>query len=133
MFLFMLTAREGRVSANRFALRLRVSDVPPSRRRRICVSRVACRRTFLAPKPAILRVFYIGTNNLLAKPVDAEDLAEEIQVVSGSVMNQRLPKVKEFGSEREFVTLPNWRALGLAAASATDTEASARSVARWSC
>src|SRR5665811_811076 len=53
------------------------------------------------------------------------------------------------GSEREFVELPNWRALGMAAAPETDAEASARSVAgqtvertdsrlyhrrcRWSC
>jgi hypothetical protein len=34
------------------------------------------------------------------------------------------------GSEREFVELPNWRGLGMAAAPATETEASAWSVAR---
>ena len=37
------------------------------------------------------------------------------------------------GSEREFVELPNWRALGMATAPATDTEASAWSVTRSSC
>src|ERR1035441_4060203 len=34
------------------------------------------------------------------------------------------------GSEQESVELPNWRALGVAAAPATDAEPSARSVAR---
>jgi hypothetical protein len=41
--------------------------------------------------------------------------------------------VRLVGSEREFVELPNWRALGMAAAPAADTEASARSVARSNC
>src|ERR1017187_4949289 len=34
--------------------------------------------------------------DLLAKPVDPEDLAEEIQVVAGGVIDQRLPQVEEF-------------------------------------
>jgi hypothetical protein len=33
--------------------------------------------------------------DLLAEPVDAEDLAEEIQVLTGGVVDQRLPKVEE--------------------------------------
>ena len=41
-----------------------------------------------------------------------------------------LPRPSSSGSEREFVELPNWRALGLAAAPAT--EASAWSLAGWS-
>jgi len=67
MFLFLLTAREGRVSANRFALRHRrnprratPANVP---RRCICVSRVLAQRTLLKTKPAIARVFYVGTNS----------------------------------------------------------------------
>jgi hypothetical protein len=63
--IFLLAARRGRVgyrltdSPSVFAA---VSDVPSSRRRRICVSRGACHRAFLATKSAILRVFYIGTD-----------------------------------------------------------------------
>src|SRR5450756_1529277 len=69
LFLFLLTAREGRVSAKRFA---RSSSRNPStggatsaRARSICVSRAVAQRPFLKTKPAMLRVFYIGTNKWL--------------------------------------------------------------------
>jgi hypothetical protein len=39
-------------------------------------------------------------------------------------------KFAKYGSEQAFVELPNWRALGMAAAFATDGTASERSVAR---
>ena len=66
MFLFLLTAREGRVSAKRFARSS--SRIPPNAdafapRRSICVSLGIVQRPFLNTEPAMLRVFYIGTNS----------------------------------------------------------------------
>ena len=67
MLLFLLTAREGRVSANQlgcpviaqFQTLLTFAHVP---RRRIRVSRAPAQRAIPTTKPAVLRVFYIGTN-----------------------------------------------------------------------
>ena len=67
MLLFLLTAREGRVSANQlgcpviaqFQTLPTFAHVP---RRRIRVSRAPAQRAIPTTKPAVLRVFYIGTN-----------------------------------------------------------------------
>ena len=68
MLLFLLTAREGRVSANQlgcpviaqFQTLPTFAHVP---RRRIRVSRAPAQRAIPTTKPAVLRVFYIGTNS----------------------------------------------------------------------
>jgi len=68
MLMLMLTAREGRLSANqtRLSVIVQFPDAPHVAphvpRRRIRVSRAPARAVFLTTKSAILRAFYISTN-----------------------------------------------------------------------
>jgi hypothetical protein len=67
MFLFPLTAREGRISDKRFARsssRNPSTRPLPSPRPRGCVFFAVAHRPFLKTEPAIVRVFYSGTNIL---------------------------------------------------------------------